>query len=118
MTAHYGAGIEVDDIATVRTGDKGDTLIAGVVAREGIGFAELASAITEEAVASHFGLPVSRVSRKLLPDLRAMSVGLRGMLGQGVSGLGHHDGHGTTRSYQLLGMPVAHRSPAHAPAAR
>src|SRR5699024_6971576 len=83
-----GAGIEVDDIAAVRTGDKGDTLIVGVVARAGIGFAELASAITEEAVASHFGLPVSRVSRQLLPDLHAMSFDVRGMVGQGVAGLG------------------------------
>src|SRR5699024_7091079 len=66
----------------------------------------------------HFGLPVSRVSRKLLPDLHAMSFELRGMLGQGVTGLGHHDGHGKTLSYHLLAMPVAHRSPAHAPAAR
>src|SRR5699024_5893941 len=118
MNAHYGAGVEVDDIATERTGDKGDTLIGGVVAREGIGFAELASAVTEEEVAFHFGLPVYRVSRKLLPDLHAMSFELRGMLGQGVTGLGHHDGHGKTLSYHLLAMPVAHRSPAHAPAAR
>ena len=118
MTAHDGAGITVDEIATVRTGDKGDTLIVGVVAREGIGFAELVSAITEEAVASHFGLPASRVTRKLLPSLHAMSFELRGMLGQGVTGLGHHDGHGKTLSYHLLAMPVAHRSPAHAPAAR
>ena len=118
MTAHDGAGITVDEIATVRTGDKGDTLIVGVVAREGIGFAELVSAITEEAVASHFGLPASRVTRKLLPSLHAMSFELRGMLWQGVTGLGHHDGHGKSLRYHLLAMPVVHRSPAHAPVAR
>lgn len=108
MTAKSEQMLTVDDLATVRTGDKGDTLILGVVAREGAQFSELSRAVTEEAVANHFGLPVSRVCRCLLPRLNAMSFELKGMLGRGVTGVGHLDGHGKTLSYHLLTMQLEH----------
>lgn len=108
MSAKSEQAVTVDDLATVRTGDKGDTLILGVVAREGVGFSELSHAITEEAVANHFGLPVSRVSRSLLSRLNAMSFELKGMLGSGVTGVSHLDGHGKTLSYHLLTMQLTH----------
>ena len=108
MSAKSEQAVTVDDLATVRTGDKGDTLILGVVAREGVGFSELSHAITEEAVANHFGLPVLRVSFFLLSRLNAMSFELKGMLGSGVTGVSHLDGHGKTLSYHLLTMQLTH----------
>jgi hypothetical protein len=101
-----GGKATVDDMATVRTGDKGDTLIIGVVARAGVEFSELSKIVTEEAVARHFELSAPRVTRSLLPGLGAMSFELKGMLGQGVTGMSHLDGHGKTMSYHLLTMPV------------
>lgn len=70
--------VTVDDLATVRAGDKGDTLILGVVARDDVDFSVLSHAITEESVADHFGLPVSRVKRSPLSQLNAMSIELKG----------------------------------------
>lgn len=106
MTPRPENGLTVDDLATVRTGDKGGTLIIGVVARDGVNFSELSAAVTETAVAAHFGLPQSQVRRALLPRLHAMSFELKGMLGQGVTGMSHLDGHGKTLSYHLLTMSV------------
>ncbi|MEY8567722.1 AtuA-related protein [Brevibacterium linens] len=106
MTTKSEQAATVDDLATVRTGDKGDTLILGVVARDGVDFSDLSRAITEEAVADHFGVPVSRVKRSLLSGLNAMSFELKGMLGSGVTGVSHLDGHGKTLSYHLLTMQV------------
>lgn len=108
MTAKAERAGTVDDLATVRTGDKGDTLILGVVARDGVDFTDLSHAITEEAVADHFGLPASRVKRSLLSRLNAMSFELKGMLGSGVTGVSHLDGHGKTLSYHLLTMQLKH----------
>ncbi|WP_456061975.1 AtuA-related protein [Brevibacterium limosum] len=64
--------------------------------------------MTEETVANHFGLPVSRVSCFLLSRLNAMSFELKGMLGSGVTGVSHLDGHGKTLSYHLLTMQLTH----------
>lgn len=108
MAAKSERMLTVDDLATVRTGDKGDTLILGVIAREEAQFSVLSRAVTEEAVAHHFGLPVSRVRRCLLPRLNAMSFELKGMLGRGVTGVSHLDGHGKTLSYHLLTMQLKH----------
>ena len=108
MTAKSEQAVTVDDLATVRAGDKGDTLILGVVARADVDFSALSRAITEEAVAIHFGLPVSRVNRSLLSRLDAMSFELKGMLGSGVTGVSHLDGHGKTLSYHLLTMKLSH----------
>lgn len=106
MTVKGKREATVDDLATVRTGDKGDTLIIGVVARDGVEFSTLRSAVTAEAVADHFGLPAVQVTRALLPRLNAMSFDLKGLLGRGVTGVGYLDGHGKTLSYHLLTMPV------------
>ena len=38
MTTKSEQAVTVDDLATVRTGDKGDTLILGVVARDCVDF--------------------------------------------------------------------------------
>ncbi|SDR97028.1 hypothetical protein SAMN04489752_0702 [Brevibacterium siliguriense] len=108
MTVKSEQPVTVDDLATVRAGDKGDTLILGVVARDDVDFSVLSHAITEESVADHFGLPVSRVKRSPLSQLNAMSIELKGMLGSGVTGVSHLDGHGKTLSYHLLTMPAAH----------
>lgn len=106
MNSEPEDGLTVDDLATVRSGDKGDTLIIGVVARDEVDFSDLSAAVTETAVATHYGLPKSQVRRVLLPRLHAMSFELKGMLGQGVTGMSHLDGHGKTLSYHLLTMRV------------
>ncbi|WP_025779145.1 AtuA-related protein [Brevibacterium sp. VCM10] len=108
MTEKPEQTVTVDDLATVRAGDKGDTLILGVVALDDVDFSALSRAVTKEAVADHFGLPVSRVTRSVVPQLGAMSFELKGMLGSGVTGVSHLDGHGKTLSYHLLTMKLSH----------
>lgn len=96
----------VDDLADVRAGDKGDTLILGVIARSTQGYERLSDALTADAVAKRFGLAPGAVARVALPQLRSLSFTLRGALGGGVTGSTNLDGHGKTMSYHLLGLEL------------
>ncbi|QGW25787.1 MULTISPECIES: hypothetical protein [unclassified Dietzia] len=94
----------VDSYADVRTGDKGDTLILDVLARDQAAYDLLAGALTAEAVAAHYALDLTGpVVRRLLPGLRALVFVLPGALGGGVTGSPVLDGHGKALSYHLLG---------------
>ncbi|WP_454856507.1 AtuA-related protein [Promicromonospora soli] len=95
----------VDDLADVRAGDKGDTLILAVLPRDPAGYAVLERALTAQAVARHFGRP-DDVTRTVLPHLPALVFRLPGILGGGVTGYLGLDGHGKTLGYHLLMLPV------------
>jgi hypothetical protein len=97
----------LDDIAHVRAGDKGDTLILTLRAREPGGFTRLRDAVTHERVAGHFASVLTGpVERRELPSLEALVLVLPGALGGGVTGSPTLDGHGKTLGYHLLAMPL------------
>ncbi len=97
----------LDDIAHVRAGDKGDTLILALRPREDGGFAGLRDAVTPARVARHFGDALTGpVELRELPALGALVLVLPGALGGGVTGSPTLDGHGKTLGYHLLAMPI------------
>lgn len=97
----------VDEYADVRTGDKGDTLILAVLARDEQAYELLAGTLTADAVAAHYALDLTgTVSRTTLPGLRALVFTLPGALGGGVTGSPVLDGHGKTLSYHLLSLLI------------
>lgn len=103
----------VDDCADVRTGDKGDTLILAVLARDENAYHLLEQQLTTEAVAGHYALGLTApVERRLLPGLHALVFTLPGALGGGVTGSPVLDGHGKALSYHLLSLPLG-TSPHH-----
>lgn len=97
---------QIDELASVRTGDKGDTLILGVVAHDQAAYDRLAQELSGERVAAHFGLDAQSVTRSDLPRLHSFSFELSGFLGGGVTGSPNLDGHGKTMSYHLLTLEI------------
>ena len=97
----------LDDIADVRTGDKGDDLIIALLPRNEESFDLVRAAVTEQRVDAHYGLPPGTVRRVLMPTVSAMVLHLRGVLGGGVTGSSYLDGHGKTMGYHLLSLQVA-----------
>jgi hypothetical protein len=96
----------LDDVADVRAGDKGDTLILAVLPRTSELFHDLVDKLTEETVAAHFQCATANVTRAVLPQVKAIVFNLRGILGGGVTGSTSLDGHGKTLSYYLLTLPL------------
>jgi len=96
----------IDELASVRTGDKGDTLILGVIARDQSAYEVLDTELSAERVAAHFGLAPQMVTRSDLSTLISFSFELRGLLGGGVTGSPNLDGHGKTMSYHLLTLEM------------
>lgn len=94
----------LDEIADVRTGDKGDDLIIAVLPRNQESYIRAIAAVTEQRVAQHYGVPVRFVERVLMPTISAMVFHLRGVLGGGVTGSSYLDGHGKTMGYHLLSL--------------
>lgn len=96
----------LDDIADVRTGDKGDDLIVAVLARDADAFSTVAKHLTADQVAAHYGLTTSVVHRTVLPKIDAAVFHLRGILQGGVTGSTYLDGHGKTMGYHLLTLEL------------
>lgn len=103
----------VDDVADVRTGDKGDTLILAVLPRTAAGLAELRESLTTAVVAAHYGdLATGPVRRTVLDHVPGIVFELPGILGGGVTGSPALDGHGKTLGYHLLTLRLP---PSHDP---
>ncbi|NIM70383.1 MAG: hypothetical protein GTO48_08025 [Xanthomonadales bacterium] len=80
------ATITLGQIATARSGDKGDHAHLGVVAYRRSGYEFLAAHLTAEVVADFFAeLGVRRVARFELPHLWALNFVLYDALGGGAS---------------------------------
>lgn len=94
--------MRLDDVAHVRTGDKGDDLTVAVLARDAGAFTLVAEYVTAERVANHYGLSDESVHRTVLPQIHAALFHLRGILQGGVTGSTYLDGHGKTMGYHLL----------------
>ncbi|GGR49088.1 hypothetical protein J2S40_000265 [Nocardioides luteus] len=91
----------VDDLADVRAGDKGDTLILAVLPRDGEAYALLAEVLTPDAVAGHYAV-TEPVERTELPHLPALVFRVPSVLAGGVTGYSGLDGHGKALGYHLL----------------
>lgn len=99
--------VRVDDLADVRAGDKGDTLMLAVFPRSDEEFGILRERLTAEAVGGHFApLVTGPVHRHVVPGLPALVFRIPGVLGGGVTGSATLDGHGKTLSYHLLTLEL------------
>lgn len=98
--------VVLDEVADVRAGDKGDTLLLVVVPRSPELFAALRDALTPAVVAAHFAVDPSAVACRSAPGVGAVVCTLKGALGGGVTGSTLLDGHGKTLSYHMLGLRV------------
>ncbi len=95
------------DLATARSGDKGDTATLGVVCRDPADWPLLAGWLTAERVAA-FLAPAVRgpVRRYELPALAALLFVLEGALDGGVTRSLALDPHGKSLAFSLLAMPL------------
>ena len=95
------------DIAHARSGDKGDTVNIGLIAREPRFYPLLVREVTADRVKSHFGtLCRGRVERYELPNLEALNFLLHQALGGGGSLSLRTDAQGKTFSTALLRMEI------------
>lgn len=98
---------KIDTLADVRAGDKGDTLILAVLARDSAAYRLLTQRLTENVVAAHYGELITGPARRTCqPNLTAMVFELPGVLGGGVTGSPALDGHGKTLGYHLLSLEI------------
>lgn len=95
------------DLATARSGDKGDTATLGVVCRDPADYPLLAAWLTPERVAAFLAPDVrGPVRRHELPGLAALLFVLEGALEGGVTRSLALDPHGKSLAFSLLAMPL------------
>ncbi|MFW6202656.1 MAG: AtuA-related protein [Gemmatimonadota bacterium] len=100
------AKISLYELAHARSGDKGDTVNVGVIARRPEHYELLAERLTVERVEAHFGDAVGAVERFELPNLYAINFLLHEALGGGGTVSLMTDAQGKTFSTALLRMEV------------
>jgi hypothetical protein len=94
-------------LAHGRSGDKGDTVNVGVIARKPEWYALLCEQVTAERVKTHFGEMVKgTVERFELPNIHALNFLLHGALDGGGTVSLMTDAQGKTFSTALLRMEV------------
>ena len=94
-------------LAHARSGDKGDTVNIGVIARRPEHYPLLAELVTAERVKEHFGSMVKgEVERFELPNLYALNFLLHGALDGGGTVSLMTDAQGKTFSTALLRMEI------------
>lgn len=99
----------LNDLAHARSGDKGDTVNVGIIARNQDDYDFLCSYLTAERVKAHFGDMVKgSVERFELPNLHAINFLLHGALDGGGTVSLMTDAQGKTFSTALLRMEVDH----------
>jgi len=99
--------MKLQDLAHVRTGDKGDTSQIAVIAYDGADFIRLRECLTLERVrAVYSALPCRHLTRYELPALGALVFVLEGALRGGVTRSTTLDPHGKTLGALLLDLEV------------
>lgn len=95
------------DLAHGRSGDKGDTVNVGVIARRIEYWDIIRSTLTKERVAQHFqGMFNGRLDRFELPNLHALNFLLHGALDGGGTVSLMTDAQGKTFSTAMLRMEI------------
>lgn len=99
------------DIAYVRSGDKGDIVSVGVIARTGADYPALLRSLTPKRVKELYGSYVlGDVTVYRLDNLEAMNVVMRGALGGGATRTLRLDQTGKAFGTALLRLPVVEES--------
>lgn len=99
--------VRLHDLAHARSGDKGDTVNVGVIAREPKHYEFLRSTLTVERVKEHFGeLVKGKVERFELPNINALNFLLHEALDGGGTVSLMTDAQGKTFSTAMLRMWV------------
>lgn len=99
--------LKLHEIASARSGDKGNRLNIGLVARDPANYRLIAEQVTAERVAQAFAArKPTRVVRYDLPKLAAFNFVLDDVLEGGVNASLGLDGHGKSLSYVLLDIAV------------
>ena len=95
------------DLCFSRSGDKGDAVNVGLIARDPAHYDWLRETVTAERVKAHFGPRVDgEVERFELPNLAALNFLLHGALGGGGTVSLKLDAQGKTYAAHLLRMEV------------
>ncbi len=95
------------DIAHAKSGDKGDSVNIGLIARDRSNYALLAREVTADRVAEHFaGICLGEVRRYELPNLWAINFVLHNTLGGGGTVSLKLDAQGKTIASAMLLMNV------------
>ncbi len=99
--------VQLERIATARSGDKGEGSNVGVMARSQAAFEFLESALTEDVVRAHMaGINSGSVTRYVAANMRALNFLLEDSLGGGGSASLRTDAQGKTHGLALLRMPI------------
>jgi hypothetical protein len=99
--------IRLHQIASARSGDKGNRLNIALVCRDPVHYDAIAAQITAERVAEVFAArKPTRVVRYDLPKLHAFNFVLDDVLEGGVNSSLGLDGHGKALSYLLLDIAI------------
>lgn len=94
-------------LAHGRAGDKGNTSNISVIAWNQACFDVLVAQATEAKVAEWFGYRhPTKVTRYVLPKLKAMNFVLEGILDGGVNDALNLDTHGKGLSFWMMDMPI------------
>lgn len=80
--------------------------MVAVLARSEADYLLVTEQVTESAVATHYGISASSVTRTLMPGISSAVYHLRGILQGGVTGSTYLDGHGKTMGYHILTLPL------------
>ena len=99
--------VQLDRIATARSGDKGEGSNVGVMARSEAAFRFLVETLTEERVREHMaGINRGSVKRYVAENMRALNFLLGDSLGGGGSASLRTDAQGKTHGLALLRMEL------------
>lgn len=104
------------DLCYGRSGDKGDAVNVGLIARDPADYERLRREVTPERVRAHFGPRVAGdVERFELPNLSALNFLLHGALGGGGTVSLKLDAQGKTYAAHLLRMEIPDAPASDAP---
>ncbi len=98
--------VRLIQLAHARSGDKGDTVNVGLIARRPEWYPLLAERLTPERVKAHFGSAVGKVQRFEIPNLNALNFLLHNALDGGGTLSLMTDAQGKTFSSALLRLEL------------
>jgi hypothetical protein len=106
-STHPTTQLPLYQLAHGRAGDKGNTSNISVIAWDQACFDVLVAQATEAKVAEWFGYRhPTKVTRYVLPKLKAMNFVLEGILDGGVNDALNLDTHGKGLSFWMMDMPI------------